>query len=233
MSAAERQPLERAAHAAGGPLRRWRLAATHAFVVGGASLMLVFVLWLSVSWPARVMGGRDIGLQSPFAPWIAGIGIPLCVLYAAISTARWLAGHRDARPSLVADLERGEIVEETHRFSEAKRFQEPEHGGLIYFLRAPDDRAFVVYDSVSQDLGVQGEDPLTSPFRPRSGLTLVRAPHSGIVLETSFSGEPLAVGAPIELAASPRDWPEADAYCAIPWDQLERRLGQRNAGADA
>lgn len=231
LTAAERTHLERAARSAGGPLRRWRLAAVNALVVWAASLLLVFVLWLSVSWPARVMGGRDIGLQSPLAPWIVGIGVPLCTLYALYATVRWLRGHRDPRPGLLADLERGEAIEETHRFVAAKRFQEPEHGGLIYFLRTPDDRAFAVYDSASQDLGVQGKDPLTSPFRPRTALTVVRAPRSGLVLDTAFTGEALASGDAIELTASPDDWPQADAYSEIPWNDLERRLGYAGASA--
>jgi hypothetical protein len=200
------------------------LAALNAVLAAVGSLVIAFLLWLSVAWPARVMGGGDIGLQSPFAPWIVAIGVPLCVAYAAGSAIRWLKEHRNLRPLLEADLARGEVVEESYRFVAAKRFQEPEHGGLLYFLRTADDRAFVVYDSESQDLGVRGQDPLASAIRPRSELTIVRAPNSGIVLDTAFASEPLDAGAPLELEAPPRDWPEADAYSAIPWNDLERRL---------
>jgi hypothetical protein len=35
------------------------------------------------------------------------------------------------------------------------------------------------------------------------------------------------VGDPRELLIGPESWPESEAYCEIPWDDLERRLRGR------
>jgi hypothetical protein len=96
---------------------------------------------------------------------------------------------------------------------------------LIYFLRADDDRVLVVYDPESQSLGAGGEDPLASAFRPRTELMMARAPATKYVLDKRFTGNLMDLGEPVELAASPKEWPEQDQLCQIPWDHLEKRLG--------
>jgi len=116
-------------------------------------------------------------------------------------------------------------IEELLVFTAAKRFQEPEHGGLIYFLRTNDGRVFVLFDHESQDLGVQGENPLSSEFRPRVEFRITRAPQSGHVLSSTFSGPPLHLESPLDLTIPPKQWPETEEFCEIPWDDLEVRLG--------
>jgi hypothetical protein len=133
---------------------------------------------------------------------------------------------RDLRPALGADLESGEVEEEHYEFTAAKRFQESEHGGMMYFLRTVDDKVFVLFDYESQGLGAEGQEPLASEFQPREKFELVRAPHSGIVLEQNFSGTPLEIGAPIELAVGPSKWPEWECYCEVKWEELDERFGR-------
>jgi hypothetical protein len=116
-------------------------------------------------------------------------------------------------------------------FKEAKRFQEPEHGGLIYFLRSTENEVFTVYDHESQTLGVDDKDPLLSSYRPQADLLVVRAPGSGFVLKSQSSGAELSVGPPLELTVKPAEWPEAECLCPIPWEQLEQRLGSAVAPA--
>src|SRR5262249_5024295 len=104
--------------------------------------------------------------------------------------------------------------------------QEPEHGGLMYFLRTTDDKVFVLFDYESQGLGAEGKDPLATEFRPCEKLLLVRAQHSEIVLSQNFSGAAVEGGEPIELSVGPSKWPEWDCYCDIKWTELEERFGQ-------
>jgi hypothetical protein len=226
MSAEERQMLAALTTAAGGRFRRLTLAARKGFTLWAASLLVLFVVWLSVAWPARLMGGRDIGLQSAWAPWIFAVGVPLCAVYAVVAALRWLANLPNLGPSLRADLDNGEVAEESYRFTAARRFQDPEHGGLMYFLRTPEDRVFVIYDAESQELGARGRDPLASAFQAHSDLTLIRAPRSDVVISRSFAGDALDAGDPSELALPPRHWPESETYCDFAWSELEQRVGR-------
>ena len=83
----------------------------------------------------------------------------------------------------------------------------------------------MLYDAESQSLGAGGADPLDSPFRPRIELVMARAPATKYVLDKRFTGTLMDLAAPIELAVPPKEWPEQDELCEIPWDQLEKRLG--------
>ncbi|MGR8935849.1 MAG: hypothetical protein ACU837_15925 [Gammaproteobacteria bacterium] len=108
--------------------------------------------------------------------------------------------------------------------SAAKLFQEPEHDGLIYFLHTSGGQVLVLYDDESQDLGAGGENPFGSAFKPAADFSIVRAPNVGVVISKQFSGTPLNAGEPFELTVDPEQWPEPDAYCDIPWDELEIRF---------
>ena len=204
---------------------RWRRGLSNAFVLWAASLMGCTFLWLVFAGLARHLSGVDYGFRSPAAPWIFGIAARLCATYAAFSSVRWVMRWTDMRPSLSVDLATAQVVEEHYVFDAAKRFQEPEHGGLIYFLHTLDDRVLTLYDPESQDLGVQDGDPLASSFKPMSRLVMVRAPETRYVISMRFSGDPLDAGALIGLAIPPDRWPETEEYCDIPWAELETVLG--------
>ena len=222
MSVAERCQLAAMASTAAGSMT---VVARDALVLWAGTVFIVFVVWLSVAWPVRLMGGHDIGLQSPFTPWIVGLAVPLCAVYAIVSAARSLKRGLSRRKVLEADLEKGDVVEDAYRFTGAKRFQEPEHGGLLYFLHTDDDRVLVLYDAESQELGARGKDPLSSSFRPLARLVIARAPNSDVIFDEAFSGEPLNAGDPLELAIPPKEWPESGAYCDAAWAALEQRFG--------
>jgi len=193
-----------------------------------AVALLVFVLaWGLLAWVAAKLTHMSFGWQSPSAFLTLAAGAALSAAYSAVSTMRWMSRWPDARPRVDRDIAAGLVTEEHVEFEAVKRFQEPEHGGLIYFLRTSDERVFVLYDHESQDLGVQSQDPLGSRFRPRVHFRLVRAPSSRFVLSRSFSGPVLELHDPVELTASPGQWPETDEFCEIRWDELESRLGRK------
>jgi hypothetical protein len=205
--------------------RRWRAGLENALVLWAFSLLIIVVAWLTVAWLVRRALGIDFGLQSPAAIWILGFATPACAAYAVFSSVRWVMGWKEVRPLLRADLAAAEVVEEHYIFDAAKRFQEPEHGGLFYFLRTPQGQVLTLYDPESQDLAMRDEAPFASSLKPSSRLVMVRAPETGWVISKAFTGEPLEVGDPVELDAAPERWPENEQYCSIPWSQLEAVLG--------
>jgi hypothetical protein len=229
MSSAERDFLAGILSASANRLRRWKQAAGNAVVLFAASLLAFVVVWAAVAWLFRRTIGPDYGWESSAAIWVAMAGAALCAVFAVTSTVRWVKSWPDHRAELRTDLSRGIVVDEFYRLVEVKRFQEPEHGGLIYFLRNEDDRVLVLYDSESASLGAAGEDPLGSPFRPSSELTMVRAPATRFVLDTRFAGSAMTLSAPIELAVQLKEWPDQDEFCAISWDNLETHFGPKSA----
>lgn len=205
---------------------RWKAAAENIAVLWAGS-MLVFVLcWAVVGWIGRIAFAVNIGWKAPLAPLvllISGAGI---TMFSVLSTVRWLKPSRDYRSLVRADLAENSVLEEQLQFVETKIFQEPEHGGLIYFFCTPDDRVFIIYDHESQDLGAGGEDPHTSAFQPRTQLSLVRAPVSRVPISKNFSGPPLRAGDVMELAVDPKLWPAPDEFCDVAWHELENHFGR-------
>ncbi len=147
--------------------------------------------------------------------------------FALWHTVGWVRQRKDPTQEAKADLAGGVVREERYEFTAARVFQEPEHGGLIYFLRGADDRVFAAFDFDSQDLGANGDNPRDSPFRPRTTLRLSRAPRTQYVLERAWSGEVLESGEPEVLQAHWSRWPEPDAFCDCAWDELDARFATK------
>jgi len=128
---------------------------------------------------------------------------------------------------LLADIDDGKVRVEQYTICEAKVLQEQEHGGLFYFLRTSDDRVYVAFDYESQRLGVDGEDPLSSFFAPKSMLRIEKTMHSGTTLVEKFEGESLDVPAPIPMTNKTWRWPEPEEFVKVPWTKIEERYGER------
>ena len=205
--------------------RRWREAVGNALVLWAASLLMLVIVWSTVAWVMRKTSGVDIGWRSLWALPTLGVAAMACAAYSAWSSLRWIRSRKDLRSALQADIGGGVVLEEHYSFVEARRFREPEHGGLMYFLHDRQDQVLVLFDHESQCLGLQGRDPLDSDFAPRTELVMVRAPASGVVVDKRFSGDVLSAGEPRELAVRPAEWPQPERCCAIPWNELDTRLG--------
>lgn len=230
MSNEEREYPQDIAEGAPRRLGPFRLA----FNVGVASwfisLMSIHLCWLLIVWLARNLAGVEIGQHSAaVADWVFSWGVLASAIVAVVTAVLWVTGRKnndlellaDNDPEPLVDLEAGRVVEEAYEFTAAMRMQEPEHGGLMYFLRSRDGAVLVLYDAESQDIGVQGDDPLSSSFKPRTRLTMVRAPETGWVIDKAFSGDPLDAGEPLEITALPNKWPEDEEICDVPWEDLE------------
>jgi hypothetical protein len=202
---------------------RVKMAVANVVVLWAASLLATILVWWIISAAARAMLGASIGWNSDYGVAILSVCILLCGSYAGVSTYRWMRGRTDLVPQVRDDLAANRASEEHYEFSEAMRLQEPEHGGLLYFMKSSTGKTFVHYDTASQDLGAQGEEPLDSPFIPRAHLKIVRAPKSRIALSVEFAGPALPVTAPKELLAPPEEWPVPDEYCEVEWSRIESR----------
>ena len=230
-TSAELAFLEKTLRDAPTNVRRWRQGAENALVLWAVSLLGLVIIWLASAWTVCKLFSADFGLHSPAAIWVLGIGTPICAIYAGISSTRWIRNWKDYRPLLQADIAVRQVIEEHYSFTSAKRFQEPEHGGLIYFLRTKEDKVLTLFDHESQELGVQGGDPLKSSFVPKSELVMVRAPKTGFVINKTFAGARLEAGEPVEIFVGPKHWPESENFVSIPWTELESRLGSEQSKA--
>lgn len=228
MSEEERKLLIQRIKAAPNVITRWKRAAGEALVTWVVVAVLFVFAWTLIAWLAQKAIHKEIGPNSPAAKWILAIGVLGSGIYAIFSSVRWLQKWPDPRKAYQADLESGQVIEESYEFVAAKRFQEQEHGGLIYFLRTTNDKVFALWDYERQDLGVQNENPQDSKFKPMSNLLIVRAPQSEFVINKKFSGTILEAGEPYDMTIGPDSWPEDEAYCRIKWDDLEKRLNRKD-----
>lgn len=226
MSNSEREYLEGLLKSIPTGARRLKHCIENALVLLAVSLLAFVLAWALIAWLVREVLNIDFGWHSSAAMWVLAFGVPACALFATISTVRWFKGWHDSRPLLNADLAGGQVIEEHHIFNAAKRFQEQEHGGLMYFLRTTDDRVLVLFDYESQDISVDGKSPLNSSFKPHTELEIVRAPNSGFFITQHFSGSPLDAGDPYDLLIPPKQWPKSESWCDIPWDKLEETLSK-------
>lgn len=204
--------------------RRWKEGAENALVTSAAALLALVVIWFGLAWLFRVFFSIEFGMRSSAAIWVVGLGAPICAVYAVVSSIRWVRSWPDSSNSVSADIASHSVDEEHYEFAAAKSFEDPEHGGLIYFLRTSEDKVLTLYDYEGVELGAQNDESKKRCLVPRSTLVMVRAPHSGFVISKKFSGSALECGQSLELSADPKDWPESDVYCDIPWPELESRL---------
>jgi len=205
---------------------RWKLGVGNAVVLWAVSMLIFLIAWSGISWIARIAFAVSIGWRTSVGLWMLLAGGVACLVFAVHSTMRWLRTSPDYRLLARLDLSDGIVFEERLIFTEARRFQEPEHGGLIYFLRTTDDRVFVLYDHESQDLGVEGKDPLSSSLQPKSELLLIRAPNTRLVITKTFAGDDLPTTHVCEMVVPPTEWPETEEFCSIPWSELEHRYAR-------
>lgn len=205
-------------------VKRWMEGAQNALVLWAVSLLVLVLIWLFFAWLINLILKMDFGITSQYAIWIVSFFAPICLLYAIYSSAKWVRDWPDQRIALRQDIDCRKVIDERFKVTDAKRFQEPEHGGLIYFLRMDDDRVLVLYDYESVELEMDGKGAINSSFKPCRELQIIRAPNTKYFIEQKFSGEGVPLSDPIEITVPPEQWPEQESWCKIPWHDLESRL---------
>lgn len=193
--------------------------------VGGMFAFAVVAIWLIFAWIIRVIFDVDYGWNHPHGLKIFWTLVALSLAYSAKEILRVSRPNPEYRNKLLKDIETGVVEIEEHTVTAAKVFQEPEHGGLMYFLQTAQDQVYVTFDYESQDLGVAGDDPMASSFKPKRELKVERTPVSRTVLAEDFAGDYLKFSAPLELTARPDKWPESQEFVGVPWAKLESTYG--------
>ncbi len=196
-------------------------------VTWAVTMLAIILLWAGLCWCLRKLFGLALDLRSPVSLWLLALATPTCALFAAWHSWRWSRQQAKQRQAYANDLDSALLQEEHYTLSAAKRFQEPEHGGLLYCLLTDEKRVLVLYDYASQNLNQQEKNPLDSDFLPKTALRMLRLPQTGVVIAREFSGEPLPLSATFELDLDPEDWPEEDAYCQLDFAKLEFTLGNK------
>ena len=211
-------------------LRAWLGAAENAVLTWAVLTLLLVFLLMAVGWVGRTFFDPNFdtrfGFKSLAFLWVLGSGSVLFFAYGIVLSVKQLKNQLKYARDLRQDLRAGVVREQRIRFVEAKRFQEPEHGGLIYAFRTDDDKVFVVYDEESQNLGVNSENPLDSPFQACAELLLTTSPNANYQFERTFSGNPLDAGEPREMSLNPNLWPESDEFCDVAWDKLDTKWSE-------
>lgn len=188
------------------------------------SLTFAAVLaWLLIAWLAELLTDARFGWNSPYRTAILGALAALAAGYAGITVYRLGSSMRTARARLAADIENGAVIEESMRLVDARALQEPEHGGLIYFLKTATARIFVIYDEESQALGAAGKDPWDSSFEPRDRLRIIRAAESNEIIREAFDGAPLEIADALPMTARPALWPDSHEYLDAEWSEIDER----------
>lgn len=189
--------------------------------VGGMLAFAVVAIWLILAWIVRAIFDVDFGWNHPHGLKVFWTLVAISLAYAAKEVLRVSRPNPEHRNKLLKDIENGVVEIEDHTITAAKVFQEPEHGGLMYFLQTAEDRVYVSFDYESQDLGVAGDDPMASSFKPKRELKIERTPVSRTVLAENFVGDDLELPDPMELTAHPDKWPESEDFVCDPWEKLE------------
>jgi hypothetical protein len=191
------------------------------------TVILIFTLiWLVAAWFGGVIFDLHFGWNSQWKDTILLIGVMLGGLFVAHAILHLLKYQHRRGVVIRRDIANGVVCEMRMKIVEAKRFEETEHGGLIYFLHTSDKKVFTMFDYESQDLGVDGLDPLTSTFHPCENLIIVQAPESRLVLSSNFTGDHVKLESPLVLTAPPAKWPRFEEFCNTPWEKLEAKYSR-------
>lgn len=205
-------------------LKRLKEVLENFIVMWSASLIGLVLVWVVLVWLVNFFVDFDYGLKSEYSFYILfALSLPT-FLYSLVSTTKWAKSWSDDRLDLKKDIEGGKVFDNTYEVQGVKRFQEQEHGGLIYFLLLQDNKVLTLYDYDSVELGMEGGDPLTTNFKPRRKLRIVKAPNTGYFITQEFTGEDVLLPEPLDLLSSPDEWPEGESWCNIPWQEIESRL---------
>jgi hypothetical protein len=191
--------------------------------VGGMLAFAVVAIWLILAWIVQAIFDVNFGWNHPHGLKVFWTLVALSLAYAAKEVFRVNRSNPEYKNKLLKDIENGVVEIEKHTITAAKVFQEPEHGGLMYFLRTAEDRVYVSFDYESQDLGVAGGDPTSSSFKAKRELKIERTPLSRTVLVETFAGDNLELPDPVELTAHPDNWPESEDFVGVPWAKLESK----------
>jgi hypothetical protein len=134
----------------------------------GSTMSFIFVLlWLLVAKLFSSFTSIEFGWSSEYREFIL-VGIVISsFLYSFFEIIRTSKPSPKLVEAIKKDLAKNVIDQISYEVKDVKVFEEPEHGGFVYYLLTTENQVIVVFDSESQDLSINGEDPRNSSYLPR------------------------------------------------------------------
>ena len=186
-------------------------------------MIIVVLLWFILALLGSAIFDLQFGLNSRYSPWILSILILIGVGLCGSELFRQMKWKKNKSYEIEQDIENEEVEELQLEILDSKCLQEIEHGGVFYFLRTREGRIFVMFDYDSPGIVADGRNPFDSEFKPLNNLHITRTLKSKIILNQRFLGEPVKITSIGDMMAEPSDWPEAEEFCSIRWDEIEEK----------
>lgn len=224
LSVDEKEQLEQLLTQLLSPRKRLLKATLNTLVLLGFLLFVLLMLSGIVSYFAE----QNLLLAAIYKlPYLQTFAVLISACYALFSSYRWINNMDNDYPLIVKDLKDDLVVDETYYVQDVCRFQEPEYGGFIYFLKISEQDVFVLYDYASQSSNGQTKDANDNPLAIGRSLTLSRAAQSRCYLNYHFGGEIVVITNSYAINLSPDKWPLGLSWCSYSWSQLHSEFSKK------
>ena len=195
--------------------------------MGGTIISFVLVLvWLFINWFLGFIVPLDFGWNSQYRNYILWPIVGFSYLWLFFEVALTCGPDPQIKQALRKDLEKRVLKVSEYPIYEAKVFEEPEHGGFIYFVRTSGDKVLALFDAESQDLSIDGQDPFDSSYKIRSVLKISRAPNSNMIVDEQFSGKLVPIPEPEVCNEDSDIWPEHADFVKCKWEKVSSIYAQ-------
>lgn len=192
----------------------------------GALTALTSLLWNGI---LHLVGLRVAGvawIDQPLAFWgVVTIGTGWIFFVTRDLSRNIISAYRDIPlrlQKLINDFSVSDVTEQILQFEAITSYCEPEHFSRFYCLKILDGRILTFFDYESADMEETGKSRRTK-FAIHRKLAIVTFPHSGAV-NYWFSGEKLRKSRVKTFRAHPKDWPKAEEFCDLSWNELDHNL---------
>jgi hypothetical protein len=192
--------------------------------LGGTTIALVLVLiWIFINWLLGFIITFDFGWNSQYRNYILWPIVGLSYSWLFFEVAKTCGPNSQTKQALKKDLEVKVLKVSEYPIYEVKFFEEPEHGGFIYFVRTSGDKVLALFDSESQDLSIDDQDPKDSSYKIRNVLKISKAPNSNIIVGEQFSGEPVQIPELEVFTANTKIWPKHADFVKCKWENISAK----------
>ncbi len=183
--------------------------------------MFVFLAWLSINWVAGLVGTYNFGWHSTYGSYIFwGLAI-VSFLYSCIEVSRCKTPKSEFYKDLKKDIAKKVVEVTEYCIKNVKIFEDPKHGGYIYFLLTYNNEIVVFFDSESQDLAIGGYNPKDSAFKPRKTLKIHRTLFAKYIVSEEFIGDPLEFSESKLFISNTKKWPEHGQILHCNWNRID------------
>lgn len=197
--------------------------------LGGATLALVLVLlWIFVNWLLGFIIAFDFGWNSQYRNYILWSIVGFSYSLILYEVAKSCGPNSKIRQAIEKDLAESILKVSEYPVYEVKVFEEPEHGGFIYFVRTFGDKVLALFDSESQDLSIDGKEPKNSTYKIRKKLQIFRAPNSNIIVKEQFDGDFVEIPEMELFTGNTKIWPEHAGFVKCKWTNISVKYGDKS-----